>query len=88
MTDLSVGSLPPTEVERWLSTHLAPQPIESARGLYELMPLQRGGQLPSVDVPYNAYSEEHWADAARIADYVAHLPDDSRRILDIGPGDG
>lgn len=79
---------PHTEVERWLFEHLAPERVESARGLYELMPRQRDGQLPYVDVAYNAYSEAHWADAARIADYVAHLPAGGTRILDIGPGDG
>jgi SAM-dependent methyltransferase len=78
----------PTEVERWLFQHLAPERIESARGLYELMPRQADGQLPFVDVPYDPYSESHWADAARIADYVAHLPRGGARILDIGPGDG
>src|SRR5205085_4320450 len=29
-----------------------------------------------------------WADAARIADYVAHVPSEAQCILDIGPGDG
>jgi ubiquinone/menaquinone biosynthesis C-methylase UbiE len=77
-----------TAVERWLLANLAPQRLESARGLYELMPLQRDGQLPFVDVRYDAYSEAHWAEATRIADYVAHLPVGGTRILDIGPGDG
>ena len=79
---------PYTEVERWLIDHLAPQRLDSARALYELMPRQRSGQLPLVDVPYRAMNEEHWAEAARVADYVAHVPAGARRVLDIGPGDG
>lgn len=82
------ASLTPTEVERWLAEHLEPVAVDSARGLYEHMPRQRDGQLPFVDVPYDPYSEAHWADAARIADYVAHLPAGGTRVLDIGPGDG
>jgi SAM-dependent methyltransferase len=75
-------------IERWLLGHASPQPLASARALYELMPRQRGGQLPFVDVPYDARREEHWADAARVADYVAHAPNGARRVLDVGPGDG
>jgi SAM-dependent methyltransferase len=88
MTLRPLASLPLTTVERWLFDHLEPEHLESARALYELMPRQRDGQLPFVDVPYDPYSEGHWADAARVADYVAHLPEDGHRILDIGPGDG
>ena len=75
-------------IERWLLDHASPEPLNSARALYELMPRQRGGQLPFVDVPYDARREEHWADAARVADYVAHAPEGARRVLDVGPGDG
>lgn len=82
------AELPLTETERWLFAHLRPDVVESTRGLYEFMPLQRGGQLPYVDVPYDAWSEAHWADATRVADYVAHFPKGGSRILDIGPGDG
>ena len=78
----------PSEIERWLLDHASPQPLDSARALYELMPRQRGGQLPFVDVPYDARREEHWADAARVADYVGQAPEGARRVLDIGPGDG
>lgn len=81
-------ALEPTAIERWFATHLPPAPRTSAEALYALMPQQRGGQLPFVDVPYDPWREEHWADAARIADYVAHLPADARRVLDVGPGDG
>ena len=77
-----------TEVERWLLGNLTVERLDSARGLYELMPRQRGRQLPLVDVPYDPFSESHWAEASRIADYVAHTPEGSRRVLDIGPGDG
>jgi SAM-dependent methyltransferase len=86
--DPSTHGLTPTPVERWLCEHLAPEQVDSARGLYELMPRQRGGQLPYVDVPYDANSESHWADAARVADYIAHAPSETTRVLDIGPGDG
>jgi len=81
-------AIEPSEVERWLLSHLDVERVDSARGLYELMPKQRGGQLPLVDVPYDPFSESHWAEAARIADYVAHAPEGARRVLDIGPGDG
>jgi SAM-dependent methyltransferase len=86
MTDTT--PIVPTEVECWLLDHLAVERLDSARGLYELMPRQRGGQLPLVDVPYDPFSESHWAEATRIADYVAHAPEGARRVLDIGPGDG
>jgi ubiquinone/menaquinone biosynthesis C-methylase UbiE len=86
--DPATHGLTPTAVERWLCDHLSPEQVDSPRGLYELMPRQRGGQLPFVDVAYNANSESHWADAARIADYVAHVPAEATRVLDIGPGDG
>ena len=88
MPDTDPPSIEPTEVERWLLGHLVIERLDSARGLYELMPKQRGGQLPLVDVPYDPFSESHWAEAARIADYVAHAPEGARRVLDIGPGDG
>lgn len=78
----------PSDIERWLLDHASPERLDSARALYELMPRQRGGQLPFVDVPYDTRREEHWADAARVADYVAHAPDEARRVLDVGPGDG
>lgn len=78
----------PSDIERWLLDHASPELHDSASALYELMPRQRGGSLPFVDVPYDARREEHWADAARVADYVAHAPEDARRVLDVGPGDG
>ena len=85
--------LPPTAVERAWRALAPPEHTSSAEALYRLMPRQRGGQLPLVDVPYDPRSEEHWAEAARIADYVAHLPAAGEgrgrpQVLDIGPGDG
>lgn len=80
--------LPLTEVERWLFAYAEPEHVDSARGLYDLMPLQRNGQIPLVDIPYDPRNEAHWADAARIADYAAHLPRGGHRVLDVGPGDG
>ncbi len=85
--DPATHGLMPTAVERWLCERVLPECLDSARGLYELMPRQRG-QLPFVDVPYDAFSESHWAEATRIADYAAHAPDGARCVLDIGPGDG
>ena len=85
------SAVEPSAIERWLLANAPPEPLDSARGLYERMPRQRGGQLPFVDVPYDPRREEHWADAARIADYLSHLADASARalrVLDIGPGDG
>ena len=83
----------PSAVERWLLANAPPEPLDSARALYERMPRQRGGQLPFVDVPYDPRREDHWADAARVADYLAHIPSRARtqhalHLLDIGPGDG
>ena len=82
------GTPPLSVVERWLLAHARPQPLSSAQALYELMPRQRDGQLPLVDVPYDPRNEAHWADAARIADYAAHAPAGPGSVLDIGPGDG
>ena len=78
----------PSAIERWLLANAAPEALDSARALHELMPRQRGGQLPFVDVPYDARRSDHWADAARVADYAAHAPVGPRRVLDVGPGDG
>lgn len=88
------AALAPTAMERAWRRLVPPRAETSAGAIYALMPRQRGGQLPLVDVPYAPRSEEHWAEAARIADYVAHLPpaagDGARApvVLDIGPGDG
>ena len=65
-----------------------PRWLDSARAIYELLPFQRYRQLPFVDVLYDPRREEHWADAARIADLVSWLPEGSSTVLDIGPGDG
>lgn len=81
-------AIEPSEVERWLLSHLEVERVDSARGLYELMPKQRGGQLPLVDVPYDPFSESHWAEAARIADYVAHAPEGHGVCSTLGRGTG
>lgn len=77
-----------TDVERWLLAHAPPEPRDSPSGLYELMARQRNGQLAFVDVSYGALREEHWADAARVADYAAQAPPGGTAVLNIGPGDG
>ena len=79
---------PCTEVERWLRDHATPERLESARALYELMPSQSDRQLPFVYEPYDARSEAHWAAAAQVADFAAHIPEHAARVLDVGPGDG
>lgn len=83
---------PHSPVERWLLANAPPEALDSARALYERMPRQRDGQLPFVDVPYDPRREQHWADAARVVDYLAHAPAAGAtravRVLDIGPGDG
>ncbi|MEZ4502451.1 MAG: class I SAM-dependent methyltransferase [Dehalococcoidia bacterium] len=78
----------PSELERWLEANTVLEHVESARAIYELMPSQSDRTLPLVYVPYDPRSEAHWSDAARIADYVAHVPEGARRVLDVGPGDG
>ncbi|MEX2228728.1 MAG: class I SAM-dependent methyltransferase, partial [Dehalococcoidia bacterium] len=77
-----------TAVERRWRELAPPVRVASGRGLYERLPLWTSGNLPFVDVPYDARSEAHWADAARVADYAAALPAGGRRVLDFGPGDG
>ena len=39
-------------------------------------------------MPYDPRREQHWADAARVADYASALPEEGTRVLDFGPGDG
>jgi len=80
--------LPPTALERRWREIAPPEALDSARAIYELTPLQSNRQIPFVDVPYDAMREGHWAEAARVADYVAQLPEGGRRVVDFGPGDG
>lgn len=77
-----------SNLERWLFTNTPPTQLDSAEALYARMPRQRGGQLPLVDIPYDSRREEHWADAARITDYLAYTPKNHGLVIDIGPGDG
>lgn len=77
-----------TPLERRWEELAPPEAVESARALYELVPAWSNRNLPFVDVPYDADREQHWADAARVADYASHLPADGRTVVDIGPGDG
>ena len=78
----------PTTMERAWAELAPPRWVDSARAIYELLPFQRYRQLPFVDVPYDPRREEHWADAARIADFASWLPDHEPTVLDLGPGDG
>ncbi len=77
-----------TEVERWLYEHAPPEPLESARAIYELMDSQSHRALAWVYQPPDPRTVSHWSDVARVADYAAHVPSSARRVLDIGPGDG
>lgn len=82
------STLPLSLVERWLYQHTPPEPLESARAVYELMPSQSRHTLAEVYVSLNPRTASHWSDVARIADYVAHIPEGARRVLNVGPGDG
>jgi SAM-dependent methyltransferase len=82
-----------TELERVWVELAPPVWVDSARAIYELLPFQRYRQLPFVDVAYDPRREEHWADAARVADFASQLKsgqpsDGGGVVVDIGPGDG
>jgi SAM-dependent methyltransferase len=81
-----MGVLTPLE-RRWREL-APPERATSAAALYELLPLQRSGNVPFIDVPYDPRRLDHWAEAARVADFAAALPEGGRAVLDIGPGDG
>lgn len=76
-----------TDLERRWRTLVPPEASDAARAVYQRTRLWTSGNLPAVDVPYDARREDHWAAAARIADYAAVLPE-ARTVVDIGPGDG
>ncbi len=76
-----------TDLERLWYALAPPEASDAARAVYQRTRLWTSGNLPAVDVPYDPYREDHWAAAARIADYAAVLPD-ARTVVDIGPGDG
>ncbi len=78
--------LTPTE-QRWREL-VPPEALPSARGVYERIARWSSGNLPAVDVPYDALREQHWAYAALVADFASHLPEGGTRVLDLGPGDG
>ncbi|MGE3961978.1 MAG: class I SAM-dependent methyltransferase [Dehalococcoidia bacterium] len=72
---------------RW--RELAPPEVTaSARALYERVRLWSSGNLPGVDVGYDARQEHHWHYAALVEDFASHLPGGGARVLDFGPGDG
>ncbi len=75
-------------MERAWAELAPPRWVDSARAIYELLPFQRYRQLPFVDLAYDPRREEHWADAARIADFASWLPEGEATVLDVGPGDG
>lgn len=83
---MPMNALTPIE-QRWRAL-APPEAATSARALYELMPLQAGGNLPFVDVPYDPRRVDHWAHAAHVADFAAALPEGGSTVLDVGPGDG
>ena len=85
MAPVGPGDL--TDLERRWRTLVPPEVSDAARAVYQRTRLWTSGNLPAVDVPYDARREDHWAAAARIADYAAALPE-ARTVVDIGPGDG
>ena len=76
-----------TDLERRWFTIAPPEATDAARAVYQRTRLWTSGNLPAVDVPYDPGREDHWAAAARVADYAAALPT-ARTVIDIGPGDG
>ncbi len=76
-----------TDLERRWRALAPPEASDAARAVYQRTRLWTSGNLPAVDVPYDPRREDHWAAAARIADYAAALPD-AGTVIDIGPGDG
>lgn len=76
-----------TALERRWRGLTPPAVSDAARAVYQRTRLWTSGNLPAVDLPYDPRREDHWAAAARIADYAATLPG-ARRVVDIGPGDG
>ncbi|MBM4410348.1 MAG: class I SAM-dependent methyltransferase [Chloroflexi bacterium] len=76
-----------TDLERRWHALMPPEESDAARAIYQRTRLWTSGNLPAVDVPYDARREDHWAAAARVADYAGALPA-ARAVLDIGPGDG
>jgi SAM-dependent methyltransferase len=76
-----------TELERRWRVLAPPEASNAARAVYQRTRLWTSGNLPAVDVPYDPRREDHWAAAARIADYASALPD-AHSVIDIGPGDG
>lgn len=76
-----------TDLERRWRALAPPEASDAARAVYQRTRLWTSGNLPAVDVPYDRRREDHWAAAARIADYASVLPDAST-VIDIGPGDG
>ena len=76
-----------TDLERRWRALAPPEASDAARAVYQRTRLWTSGNLPAVDMPYDPRREDHWAAAARIADYAAALPD-AGTVIDIGPGDG
>ncbi len=76
-----------TDLERRWRALAPPEASDAARAVYQRTHLWTSGNLPAVEVPYDPRREDHWAAAARIADYAAALPE-ARTAVDIGPGDG
>lgn len=76
-----------TDLERLWRNLAPPEASDAARAVYQRTRLWTSGNLAAVDVSYDPRREDHWAAAARIADYADALPE-ARTVIDIGPGDG
>ncbi len=74
-------------LERLWHSIAPPEASDAARAIYQRTRLWTSGNLPAVDVPYDPQREDHWAAAARVADYASAVSD-AGTVVDIGPGDG
>jgi ubiquinone/menaquinone biosynthesis C-methylase UbiE len=77
----------PSPILEWITRHTRPSASDSATLRFERMPSQSCASLPEVYVPLDAARPGHWHNRGIIWDYVISL-EGSRRVLDVGPGDG
>jgi ubiquinone/menaquinone biosynthesis C-methylase UbiE len=76
-----------TAVETWIWDNLQPEESNSAAQTYDAMIWQAEGKLPVINQPLNLRDPAHFADEARIREYLVQIKG-AEEVLDIGPGDG